>query len=245
MFTLRFDMRAPDWGARIEDLYAAAIEMAAWAEGRGAVVTVLSEHHATDGPPPARRRSSSPSAIAARTETPADHGRGGGAAVLRAGPPGRGHGGARHHQPGPGRLRARRRPPTGGVRALRPRDERARRPGRRAAGDADRAPAGERSTSPGRSTRITPAPTSGGPQLFIGGGSLRAARRAGRFGLGLIAQSRDTRPGRGLRGGVSGGRPRAGVRPDPGAGLSRRRCSSPTTSTGPGTSSVATCCTTR
>ena len=36
MFTLRFDMRAPDWGAPIEDLYAAAIEMAAWAEDRGA-----------------------------------------------------------------------------------------------------------------------------------------------------------------------------------------------------------------
>ena len=48
---------------------------------------------------------------------------------------------------------------------------------------------GERSTDAGRSTRITPAPTSGGPQLFIGGGSLAAARRAGRFGLGLIAQS--------------------------------------------------------
>jgi hypothetical protein len=40
-----------------------------------------------------------------------------------------------------------------------------------------------------RSTRITPAPTGGGPDFFIGGGSLAAARRAGRFGLGLIAQA--------------------------------------------------------
>src|SRR6478736_7430068 len=68
MFTLRFDMRAPEWGAGIEDLYAAAIEMAAWSEGRGAVVTVLSEHHATED-----RHLPSPlvlaSAIAARTET--------------------------------------------------------------------------------------------------------------------------------------------------------------------------------
>ncbi len=36
---------------------------------------------------------------------------------------------------------------------------------------------------------MTPLPTSGGPQLFIGGGGVAAARRAGRFGLGLIAQA--------------------------------------------------------
>ena len=48
---------------------------------------------------------------------------------------------------------------------------------------------GERSIGPGQATHITPAPTSSGPRLFIGGGSLGAARRAGRFGLGLIAQS--------------------------------------------------------
>ena len=35
----------------------------------------------------------------------------------------------------------------------------------------------------------TPTPTSGGPQLLIGGGSIAAARRAGRFGSGLIAQA--------------------------------------------------------
>jgi alkanesulfonate monooxygenase SsuD/methylene tetrahydromethanopterin reductase-like flavin-dependent oxidoreductase (luciferase family) len=40
-----------------------------------------------------------------------------------------------------------------------------------------------------RGEQVAPAPTSGGPQIFIGGGSLAAARRAGRFGLGLVAQA--------------------------------------------------------
>jgi len=48
MLTLRFDMRAPDWAAPAVDLYAAAVEMCAWIEGRGAIVVVLSEHHGTD-----------------------------------------------------------------------------------------------------------------------------------------------------------------------------------------------------
>lgn len=48
MFTLRFDMRAPCWGAPGADLYAAAIDMCAWAETRGAIVAVLSEHHGAD-----------------------------------------------------------------------------------------------------------------------------------------------------------------------------------------------------
>lgn len=48
MFTLRFDMRAPDGASSTSDLYAAAVDMCAWAETRGAVVAVLSEHHDTD-----------------------------------------------------------------------------------------------------------------------------------------------------------------------------------------------------
>src|ERR1700754_1098357 len=48
MFTLRFDMRAPAWGGPAADLYAAAIDMCAWAETRGAILTVLSEHHGAD-----------------------------------------------------------------------------------------------------------------------------------------------------------------------------------------------------
>jgi len=48
MFTVRFDMRAPHWAAPAVDLYAAAIDMCAWAETRGAIVAVLSEHHGAD-----------------------------------------------------------------------------------------------------------------------------------------------------------------------------------------------------
>src|SRR6478735_5990135 len=44
MFTLRFDMRAPVGSAPTADLYAAAVDMCAWAEDRGAVIAVLSEH---------------------------------------------------------------------------------------------------------------------------------------------------------------------------------------------------------
>ena len=68
MFTLRFDMRAPAWAGPAADLYAAAIEMCAWAETRGAVLAVLSEHHgADDGHLPAPLTLAS--AIAARTSS--------------------------------------------------------------------------------------------------------------------------------------------------------------------------------
>src|SRR5262249_12472514 len=66
MFTLRFDMRAPDWAGPAADRYGAAIDMCAWAETRGAVLAVLSEHHgAADGHLPAPLMLAS--AIAART----------------------------------------------------------------------------------------------------------------------------------------------------------------------------------
>jgi alkanesulfonate monooxygenase SsuD/methylene tetrahydromethanopterin reductase-like flavin-dependent oxidoreductase (luciferase family) len=67
MFTIRFDMRAPASGAPTSELYAAAIDMCAWAETRGALVAVLSEHHAAEDnhlPSPLVLAS----AIAARTE---------------------------------------------------------------------------------------------------------------------------------------------------------------------------------
>ncbi len=67
MFTIRFDMRAPSFGAPTSDLYAAAIDMCAWAETRGAIVAVLSEHHgAEDGHLPSPLVLAA--AIAARTE---------------------------------------------------------------------------------------------------------------------------------------------------------------------------------
>ena len=67
MFTIRFDMRAPSSGAPTTELYAAAIDMCAWAETRGAIVAVLSEHHGAEDnhlPSPLVLAS----AIAARTE---------------------------------------------------------------------------------------------------------------------------------------------------------------------------------
>jgi alkanesulfonate monooxygenase SsuD/methylene tetrahydromethanopterin reductase-like flavin-dependent oxidoreductase (luciferase family) len=43
-------------------------------------------------------------------------------------------------------------------------------------------------THDGRRIQITPAPfTRGGPRIMLGGGSVAAARRAGRYGLGLVA----------------------------------------------------------
>src|SRR6185312_14707451 len=67
MFTLRFDMRAPASGAPATELYGAAIDMCAWAETRGALMAVLSEHHATkDGHLPAPHLLAA--AIAARTK---------------------------------------------------------------------------------------------------------------------------------------------------------------------------------
>jgi alkanesulfonate monooxygenase SsuD/methylene tetrahydromethanopterin reductase-like flavin-dependent oxidoreductase (luciferase family) len=67
VFTIRFDMRAPSFGAPTSELYAAAIDMCAWAETRGAIVAVLSEHHgAEDGHLPSPLVLAS--AVAARTE---------------------------------------------------------------------------------------------------------------------------------------------------------------------------------
>jgi len=48
MFLMRFDMRAPDCSpASHAELYAAALEMAAWGEANGCLAVVLSEHHAS------------------------------------------------------------------------------------------------------------------------------------------------------------------------------------------------------
>jgi alkanesulfonate monooxygenase SsuD/methylene tetrahydromethanopterin reductase-like flavin-dependent oxidoreductase (luciferase family) len=48
VFTLRFDMRAPTSGAPAPELYRAALEMTAWAETRGAVAVIVCEHHMSD-----------------------------------------------------------------------------------------------------------------------------------------------------------------------------------------------------
>src|SRR5271168_1776798 len=69
MFTMRFSQRsATDDPAARADLYAATIDMCAWAEDHGALAAILSQHHASeDGylPSPVPLAS----AIAARTTT--------------------------------------------------------------------------------------------------------------------------------------------------------------------------------
>ena len=46
MFMMRFDMRAPDFGAPTSELYAAALEMASFAESPRRVAAAICEHHA-------------------------------------------------------------------------------------------------------------------------------------------------------------------------------------------------------
>lgn len=65
-FVISFDMRAPDFGAPIERLYSAALEMCAWADDIGFNVASLGEHHAaSDGYLPSPLPMAA--AIAART----------------------------------------------------------------------------------------------------------------------------------------------------------------------------------
>ena len=189
MFTLRFDMRAPEEGAPTTDLYAAAIDMCSWAETRGAIVAVLSEHHATeDGHLPVPQILAS--AIAARTKQLAillaavpitfwdpvrlaeeisvldiiSNGRVSYAFGIGHRPEEYEHFGIDMHQRGT---------------------------------VADEALAllrqlltGEAVDHDGRRIHVTPPPrTAGGPYLLIAGGSKAAARRAARYGLGFISQT--------------------------------------------------------
>lgn len=189
MFTLRFDMRAPGRGAPPTDLYAAAIDMCAWAETRGAVVTVLSEHHgAEDGHLPAPLMLAS--AIAARTRT---------LAILLAAVPiplwdpvrlaeemsvlGLISKGRVSYAFGVGH-RSEEYDHFGADMATR---------GRKAdeilavLGPLVR---GEAVSYQGRTVRVTPAcPSPNGPMMLIAGGSKAAARRAGRLGLGFVSQT--------------------------------------------------------
>ena len=66
--TMSFTMRNPAWGPPAADLYAAALDMAAWADGQGFETVALSEHHNTsDGYLPSPTVMAG--AIAARTTT--------------------------------------------------------------------------------------------------------------------------------------------------------------------------------
>jgi alkanesulfonate monooxygenase SsuD/methylene tetrahydromethanopterin reductase-like flavin-dependent oxidoreductase (luciferase family) len=185
---MRFDMRAPDFGAPTSELYAAAIEMAAFAETRGAITAAVCEHHTmADGYLPSPLVLAT--AMAARTTTlpimtaalilplydpirlaedmvVLDIISGGRVSyVVAVGyrPEEFEHHGAdfRHR----GRL-------VEGQLAL-----------------LLEAKAGKPFEHDGRRIHVTPAPvTPGGPTVIWGGGSPAAARRAARFGLDFIAQ---------------------------------------------------------
>lgn len=191
MYLLRFDMRAPSFGSPPSDLYAAALDMAAWVEDRGALMAVVSEHHTMDDgylPSPLVLAT----AIAARTTTlPIMTA----VIVLPLYDPIRlaedmvvldiiSRGRASH------------------VLAVGYRPEEYehhgvdfRRRGRIAEAHLDllaRAKTGEPFEHEGRRIHVTPAPfTSGGPRLAWGGGSVAAAERAGRHGLDFFAQGGD------------------------------------------------------
>lgn len=185
---MRFDMRAPATAAPAAELYAAAIEMCAWAETHGCLAAVLCEHHGSeDGYLP------SPlvlgAAIAARTERLALNlvvllplsepvrlaeemaaldiiSRGRVSYVL-----GLGYRAEEYEHFGCD-LRARGRLADEKVGLLR------------------QLLTGEEVVYDGRRIRVTPKPFSpGGPLLMWGGGTLAAARRAGRYGPGLLAQN--------------------------------------------------------
>jgi alkanesulfonate monooxygenase SsuD/methylene tetrahydromethanopterin reductase-like flavin-dependent oxidoreductase (luciferase family) len=189
MFTLRFDMRAPAGAAAATDLYAAAIDMCSWAETRGAVVAVLSEHHGTDdGHLPAPHILAA--AIAARTKQ---------LAILLAAVPipfrdpvrlaeemsvldiiskgrvsyafGIGHRPEEYEHFGID-MRQRGKLADESLALLR------------------RLLQGEPVDHDGRRIHVTPEPaTPGGPYMLMAGGSKAAARRAAKYGLGFISQT--------------------------------------------------------
>jgi alkanesulfonate monooxygenase SsuD/methylene tetrahydromethanopterin reductase-like flavin-dependent oxidoreductase (luciferase family) len=189
MYIMRFDLRAPA-GDHTEILHA-ALDMAAWGEGNGALAVVLSEHHGSpDGYLPSPLVAAS--AMAARTTSlpimlaavllplydpvrlaedmiVLDHvSRGRVSHVLGLG-----------YRPEELELygltmgqRARVVEDKLEVLLAALRDQRVDRPDRRGA--------------------VTPAPfTAGGPHVAYGGSSVAAARRAARFGLDLFAQNDD------------------------------------------------------
>jgi alkanesulfonate monooxygenase SsuD/methylene tetrahydromethanopterin reductase-like flavin-dependent oxidoreductase (luciferase family) len=191
MFLMRFDMRAPGWGAPAPELYAAALDMAGWAESRGALAAVVCEHHGvSDGYLPSPMVLAT--AMAARTTTlpitvavvvlplyqpvrlAEDM------AVLDIISRGRvnyvaaiGYVPAEYEQHGVDFHRR----------------------GRIAEESLDvllRAKRGEPFDHEGRRIHVTPQPvTPGGPRIAWGGGSAPAAARAGRFGLDFMAQGGD------------------------------------------------------
>jgi alkanesulfonate monooxygenase SsuD/methylene tetrahydromethanopterin reductase-like flavin-dependent oxidoreductase (luciferase family) len=191
MFTLRFDMRAPAMGVPATDLYRAALDITAWAETRGGVSALVCEHHmASDGYLPSPMLLAT--ALAARTTRIRIM-----AAIVQL------------PLYNPVRLAEEmcvldilsngRASFVGG---LGYRTEEYEMYGvdfsRRGAIAEEnlalllRAVKGEPFEHEGRHIHVTPPPvTPGGPRIAWGGGSLPAARRAGRYGLDFMAQKGD------------------------------------------------------
>mgnify|MGYP001815851610 FL=1 len=191
MFTMRFDMRAPAFGAPPSDLYRAAIEMAAWGEQKGCLSVQVCEHHRSkDGYLPAPMILAS--AIAARTTTlpiqvaalivplhdPVSLAEQ--MAVLDLVSAGRvnfvvaiGYVPAEYAMFGR-EMKGRGARLEESVRVMR------------------RLWAGEEFEYEGRPVKVTPLPhTPGGPVLLMGGGVAASARRAARLGLGMLAMGTD------------------------------------------------------
>jgi len=188
VFTMRFDMRAPSTGAPATELYRAALDMAAWAESRGCLSAVVCEHHTSDdGYLPAPLLLAS--AMAARTTT---------LSIMVAvvilplyDPVRLAEEMAVLDVMSDGRVSY-----VAGI-GYRPVEYEMfgvdfHRRGQLADEKLEvllRAKTGEPFEHDGRRIHVTPAPvTPGGPMIFAGGGSAPAARRAGRFGLGFLAQ---------------------------------------------------------
>jgi alkanesulfonate monooxygenase SsuD/methylene tetrahydromethanopterin reductase-like flavin-dependent oxidoreductase (luciferase family) len=191
MFTMRFDLRAPSFGAPIGELYPAALEMVSWGEERGCMAAIVSEHHASpDGYLPSPLLLAS--AIASRTQKlPIQI-----AALL-----------VPLHDPialaeemavldilSQGRVSY--------VCAIGYRPEEYAMFGQPMKGRGKRlevcveafkqAWTGEPFEFEGRPVRVTPTPfTPGGPMLLMGGSSPIAVRRAARLGMGMITQGGD------------------------------------------------------
>ena len=191
MFMMRFDMRAPSIGAPAPDLYEAALDMVEWAESRGCVNVTVCEHHASsDGYLPSPLVLAS--AMAARTRqvriTVAvallplydevrlaeelvvldnlSRGRVGVVTAIGYRPIEYEMYGVDFHRRG----------------AI----------AEEKLGVLLRAKTGEPFEYEGRRIHVTPTPfTPGGPMVAWGGGSLPAARRAGRHGIGFMAQAGD------------------------------------------------------
>ena len=191
MFFMRFDMRAPANGAPASELYKAAQDMCAWAETRGVLSAMLCEHHTSaDGYLPSPLTLAS--AIAARTSTLPIN-----IAIVQL----------PLYDPiklaedmcvldiiSGGRVSY-----VGGLGYVPAEYEMLGVEFKRRGAIADeklplllRAKTGEAFEYQGRRIQITPPPvTPGGPRIGWGGGTLPAARRAGKYGLDFMGQKGD------------------------------------------------------